>query len=85
VSANVECTIKQWSKTFCATQIGYRQAQIDAGADPGGAIAPLKSTKRSYFTMILYNSENSIRDIRPFCRPLFCHSSVVKYTSSLLQ
>jgi len=35
--------------------------------------------------MIFYNSENSIRDIRPFCRPLFCHSSVVKYTSSLLQ
>jgi len=30
--------------------------------------------------MILYNSENIIRDIRPFYRPLFCHSSVVKYT-----
>jgi len=27
----------------------------------------------------------TIRDTRPFCRPLFCHSSVVKYTSSLLQ
>jgi len=35
--------------------------------------------------MILYNSENSIRDIGPFCRPLFCHSSVVKHTSSVLQ
>ena len=33
----------------------------------------------------LKNSENSIRDFRPFCRPLFCHSSVVKYTSFLLQ
>jgi len=33
--------------------------------------------------MILYNSENGIRDIRPFCRPLFCHSNVVKYTSCL--
>jgi len=49
------------------------------------AIAPLNPTKVSLFTMILYNSENNIRDIRPFCRPLFCHSSVVKYTSSLLQ
>ena len=38
----------------------------------------------SFFTMILYNSENSICDIS-LCRPLLCHSSVVKYTSSLLQ
>jgi len=22
-----------------------------------------------------------VRDMRPFCRPLFCHSSVVKYVS----
>jgi len=29
--------------------------------------------------MIFYNSENNIRDRRPFCRPMFCHSSVVKY------
>jgi len=29
--------------------------------------------------MILYNSENSIRDIRQFCRPMFCHNNVVKY------
>jgi len=35
--------------------------------------------------MILYNSENSMRGIKPFHRPLFCHSSVVKYSSSLLQ
>jgi len=33
--------------------------------------------------MILYNWGNSIHDIRPFCRAVFCcHSSVVKYTSS---
>ena len=30
--------------------------------------------------MILYNSEKSIRDIRPFCNPLLCRNSVVKYT-----
>jgi len=30
--------------------------------------------------MILCISENSIHDIKPFCRPLFCHSSVVKYS-----
>ena len=50
-----------------------------------GAIAPLKFTKVTLFTMILYNWEDSIRDMRPFCRPLFCHSSVVMHTSSLLQ
>jgi len=48
-------------------------------------IAPLKPTKVTLITMILYTLENSIRDIRPFCRPLFCHSSVVKYTSSLAE
>jgi len=54
-------------------------------ADPGGRSLPLKPTKVTFFTMILCNSENSVRDIRPFCRQLFCHRSVVKYTSSLLQ
>jgi len=44
------------------------------GASRGGAvdaIAPLKPRKVTLFTIILYNSENSIRDIRPFRRPLF--------------
>jgi len=60
------------------------------GADPEvgegaiGAIAPLKPTKVILY-MILCNSENSMHDIMPFCRPLFCHSSVVKYTIALLQ
>jgi len=31
--------------------------------------------------MIFYNSDNSIHNLRPFCRPLFCHSSVVMYTA----
>jgi len=30
--------------------------------------------------MILYNSEDNIRDQRPFFRPLFCHNSVVKHS-----
>jgi len=54
--------------------------------DPDGAIAlPLKPTKVTLFNMIFYNSENSIRNIRPFGRALFCHNSAVKYTSTLLQ
>ena len=35
------------------------------------AIASLKPTQVTLFTMILKNSENSICDIRPFCRPFF--------------
>ena len=54
----------------------------ETGADPGGgAIAPLKPTKVTLFAMIVYNSEKTIRDIWPFCPPLFCHSSAVKYTT----
>ena len=55
------------------------------GCRSGSRGDDLKSTKVTFFTMILYNSDNSIRDIRSFWRPLFCHSSIVKYTSCLLQ
>jgi len=52
----------------------------------GGAIALLKPTKVALFTMIVYNSENNVHDYRPFCRPLFCHSSVCEvYFISLQQ
>jgi len=64
-------------------------SSLRSGSDPGGGrlgrSLPLAPKNVTLFTMFFYNSENSIRDIRLFCRPLFCHSSVVKYTSSLLQ
>ena len=67
----------------------YKKYEFPPAAYPSigaiGAISPLKPTKVNLFTMILYNSQNSIRYIRPCCRPLFCHGSVVKCTSSLLQ
>jgi len=57
------------------------ELQDEPRADPGGgaigAIAPPK-TYESSFTMILHNPEKNIRDIRLFCDPLFCRSSVVK-------
>ena len=34
-----------------------------------GAITPLKPTRVNIFAMILYNWQNSIRDLRPFCCP----------------
>jgi len=46
-----------------------------------GRSPPLKPTKESFFSVILYNSANSICDIRP----MFCHSKVMKYAFSLLQ
>ena len=45
------------------------QSVLETGTDPGGGaigtISPLNPTKVTFFTMILYNSENSVRDIRP--------------------
>jgi len=60
---------------------------VKTGAKPGGAIEriPLpKTCELTLFTMIAYNSENSIRNTRLFCHPLFCHRSVVKYHLSLI-
>jgi len=46
---------------------------VKAGPDPAkrlGRSPPLNLTKVTLFTMTFYNSENNIRDIRPFCRTL---------------
>jgi len=50
------------------------------GADPGGLgrSPPLKPTKVTLFAMIFHNAEINIRDVRSFCRPLFCYSSVIE-------
>ena len=58
---------------------------VKTEVNPGGTIASPKTYELALFTMIVYNSENSIHNTRPFCHPLICHRSVVKYTSSLLQ
>ena len=72
---------RKWcSGTTTFFYIFQSQGQIQRGA-----IAPLKLTKLTFFTMILYNSESTIGDIRPIWVPLFCHSSVVKYTLRRLQ
>jgi len=42
------------------------------------AIATPKTYELALYTMIVYNSENSIGNTKPFCHPLFCHRSVVK-------
>jgi len=80
---------QSWSTDLCAFLSDHPKVDLlsRGGSREGrlGRSLSLKPTKVTLFTMILYNSENSIRDIRLFCRPLFCHSSFVKFTSSLLQ
>ena len=58
---------------------------LSQGRIQGGDRPPKTYTKVTLFNIILNNSENGIRDISPYCRPLFCRSSVVKCTSSFLQ
>jgi len=36
-----------------------------------GSIAPVKPTKVTLFTIILYDSKNSFCDLKPFCRLWF--------------
>ena len=60
----------------------WKQGRIQ-GSDWGDRTPPhVKPKKVTFCTMLLYNSENSIRYLKPFCRPIFCHSSVLKYNLS---
>ena len=43
----------------------YTHVYVTQGGYRGGEISPLKLMKVTLFTMILYNSENNIRDWRP--------------------
>jgi len=45
---------------------------------------PPKTYESNFIYHDFLQFENSICDIRPFCRPLFCHSSFVKYTLSYI-
>jgi len=65
------------------TPVQNRKPGVDPRGGAIGAISPQTPTNVTLFTMILHSSENSIGDTRLCCRLLFCHSSVVKYTSSL--
>ena len=56
-------------KTLCASN--HFQVSLNQGRIQGARSPPIKPTKATSFTMILYNSENSIRDVRPVCRPFF--------------
>ena len=69
---------------FVSTSRTQLKTDREHGEDQGrihrgrlGRSPLLKRTKVSFFTMIRYNSENSITYIRLFCHPVFCHSSVV--------
>jgi len=81
-----EMVLKHRCLPKCLTGPRIMSLSLGAGADSGEAIwsiAPLKPTKVTLFNMFFLLFGNSIRDVKPFCRPLFCHSRAVKYTSSL--
>ena len=69
--------------TTCFNDIRFtfdcrKQVNINPGSEPGGGrSSSIKTTKVTLFTVILYNSEKSIRGIKPIYCPLFCHSGVV--------
>jgi len=66
--------ISQRSGGNCVT---FHYCFIVRGESSGGDRPLLKPANATLLIIILYNSENSIHDIRPFCRPIFCHRSVV--------
>ena len=53
------------------------------GSGGVGRSPPLKPTKETSFTKILYHSENNIRDIRPFCRLFLSQKCCEVYFISL--
>jgi len=73
------------SLSLLSIRVDSLVTNVEAPGEATGTIAPIKPAKVTLSTIIFYNPENNIRDTRPFFRPLFCHSSVVKYISSLLQ
>jgi len=58
-----------------------------SGADLGGdwGDRPPETNESSFIHHVFLQFGNGIRDIKPFCCPLFRHSSTVKYTWSFLQ
>ena len=48
-----------------------------------GRLPPPKTYESNFIHHVFCNSESSIRNIKPFCRPLFCYNSVARCTSSL--
>jgi len=55
---------------FCAYRVDVSFAQGRIQREAIGAIASLKPTKVTFFTMILYNSESTIRDIKSIWTPI---------------
>jgi len=68
--------------------MGFSCSTPDAGAEPEGGDwgnQPSKTYESNFIHHDFVQFRKQHSRLRLFCRPLFCHSSVVKYTSSLLQ
>jgi len=72
-------------KTLCANNpfpVSLNQEQIQGG---NWGDHPPKTYESNFFHYDFVHFGKQHLRLRPVCHPLFCHSSVVKYTSSLLQ
>ena len=87
--ATLTDTKEQSGTTSFSTQILTFSLHLRSRRDAGGGsrmqgwLTPLKPTKVTFITMIYKIWKEAF--MRPFCRPLFCHNSVVKHTSSLIK
>ena len=71
---------RMWNASRCRSS---RNSVNQFAVRGRGAIAPppVKPTKVTLFIMIFYNSGISIRNIRPFCRALFCEVCLISLTA----
>ena len=72
-------------KPMYLMQIHWASRRSGSRGERLGRSPPPKTYESTFIRHDFVQSQNSIRDIRRFCRQLFCGSSVVKYASSLLQ
>jgi len=69
-TCDIAGTFRRHTQSFVLIRRPGNYAPLVTPRYAPGAIVPPKRMKVTIFTMILYNEENSIRDIRPFYRPL---------------
>ena len=62
---NSKCLVMEWKMIWQGMWRNYQKGFYQKKRL--GRSLPLKATKVTLFTMILYNSENSIHSLRPFC------------------
>jgi len=63
-----------------STLMSFQYSWAQSGADLEGAIAPPKTYESNiiHHDFVQFGKQHSRYTVQPLCRPLLCHSSVVK-------